>query len=49
MVLELAFRIRGIEAKAINDGIRCETQEHGVPSGMKRTRQFTATQLCQHR
>lgn len=43
MVLELAFGIGGIEAMAINDGIRCEPQEHGVASGMDRTRQLTAT------
>lgn len=47
MVLELAFRIGGIEATAVNAGIRCETQEHGVTSGMKRTRQLTATKFCQ--
>lgn len=43
VVLDLAFRIGGIEATAINDSIRCESQEHGVASGMDRTRQLTAT------
>lgn len=47
MVLELAFRIGSIEATAMYDIIRCETQEHGVPSGMKRTRQLTTTKLRQ--
>lgn len=32
MVLELASRIGGIESLTINDGIRRETQEHGVAS-----------------
>lgn len=46
--LELAFGIGGIEASAIDDGIRCETQEHRISSGMKRTGQLTATKPCKH-